>query len=94
MKINSQAGGEALHLQEDSQGNLYNGSGDSVGRINSDGSVSLNSGATKEIQRLETGNNPFGIPLTKPQTSDGGNATFSSSQVTVEAGDLNQSNDF
>jgi hypothetical protein len=97
VKINSTAGGEALHLQEDSQGNLYNGSGNSVGHVNSDGSVSLNSGATKEIQRLETGGNPLSMlngSAAKPEKGDGGDAVFSSSEVTVEAGDLNQTNDF
>jgi hypothetical protein len=97
VKINSTAGGEALHLQEDSQGNLYNGSGNSVGHVNSDGSVSLNSGATKEIQRLETGGNPLSMlngSAAKPEKGDGGDAVFSSSEVTVEAGDLNQANDF
>ena len=97
VKINSTAGGEALHLQEDSQGNLYNGSGDNVGHVGADGSVSLNSGATKEIQRLETGGNPMSIlagKAAKPEEGDGGNAVFSSSEVTVSAGDLNQTNDF
>lgn len=55
VKINSAAGGEALHLKEDQNGNLYNGSGNSVGTVNQDGSVTLNSGATKEAHRLESG---------------------------------------
>lgn len=97
VKINSKAGGEALHLQEDSNGNLYNKSGDSVGVIDSQGNVTLNSGATKEIQRLQDGGNPLAMlsgHAVKGQTGDGGNVTFSSSDVTVSAGDLNQQNDF
>lgn len=97
VKLNTGAGGEALHLQADSNGTLYNGSGDSVGQINKDGSVSFNSGATKEIQRLEDGGKGGLAALmsgVKPETGDGGNVTFSSSQVTVSAGDLNQKNDF
>lgn len=97
VKINSGAGGEALHLKEGPDGTLYNGSGNSVGVIGADGSVTLNSGATKEIDRLQTGGNSFlgvvggGV---KGTTGDGGNVTFSSSQVSVEDGDLNQQNDF
>lgn len=97
VKINSKAGGEALHLQEDSNGNLYNKSGDSVGVIDSQGNVTLNSGATKEIERLQDGGNPLAMlsgHAVKGQTGDGGNVTFSSSDVTVSAGDLNQQNDF
>ncbi|WP_260854272.1 hypothetical protein [Paraburkholderia sp. BCC1886] len=97
VKLNTKAGGEALHLQEDSNGTLYNGSGNSVGQVNQDGSVSLNSGATKEIQRLETGGKGGLAGLlsgVKPTEGDGGNADFSSSEVTVSAGDLNQKNDF
>ncbi|WGS54172.1 hypothetical protein LFL96_24395 [Paraburkholderia sp. D15] len=101
VKLNTKAGGEALHLQADSNGTLYNGSGNSVGQINKDGSVSLNSGATKEIQRLETGGKGglAGAIIeaqngTRGTEGDGGNVNFSSSQVTVSAGDLNQKNDF
>ncbi|OAJ61440.1 hypothetical protein A6V36_23975 [Paraburkholderia ginsengiterrae] len=94
VKINSGAGGEALHLKEGPDGTLYNGSGNSVGVIGADGSVTLNSGATKEINRLQTGGNPLGLPLVQGSKGDGGNVTFSSSQVSVEDGDLNQQNDF
>lgn len=97
VKLNTKAGGEALHLQADSNGTLYNGSGNSVGQINKDGSVSLNSGATKELNRLETGGKSgFAAALTGVHGTqgDGGNVTFSSSDVTVSAGDLNQKNDF
>lgn len=99
VKINSGAGGEALHLKEGPDGTLYNGSGNSVGVIGADGSVTLNSGATDEINRLQTGGqNPFqllasGGPV-QGTKGDGGNVTFSSSQVTVSDGDLNQQNDF
>jgi hypothetical protein len=102
IKINSKAGGDALHLQEDSQGNLYNGSGNNVGHMGADGSVTLNSGATKEAAILETGhsNGKMNIAqvfggggLTKPETGDGGNKVFDSSQVSVSSGDLNQKND-
>ncbi|MFL9886223.1 hypothetical protein PQR66_24495 [Paraburkholderia agricolaris] len=99
VKINSGAGGEALHLKEGPDGTLYNGSGNSVGVIGADGSVTLNSGATDEIKRLETGGqNPFqllasGGPV-QGTKGDGGNVTFSSSQVSIADGDLNQKNDF
>jgi len=102
IKINSKAGGDALHLQEDSQGNLYNASGNNVGHMGADGSVTLNSGATKEAAILETGhsNGKMNIAqvfggggLTKPETGDGGNKVFDSSQVSVSSGDLNQKND-
>jgi hypothetical protein len=102
IKINSKAGGDALHLQEDSQGNLYNASGNNVGHMGADGSVTLNSGATKEAAILETGhsNGKMNIAqvfggggLTKPDTGDGGNKVFDSSQVSVSSGDLNQKND-
>jgi hypothetical protein len=97
VKLNTKAGGEALHLQADSNGTLYNGSGNSVGQINQDGSVSLNSGATKEIQRLETGGKDGLAGMmtgVHGHEGDGGNVSFSSSEVTVSAGDLNQENDF
>jgi hypothetical protein len=97
VKLNTKAGGEALHLQADSNGTLYNGSGNSVGQINQDGSVSLNSGATKEIQRLETGGKDGLAGMmtgVHGHEGDGGNVSFSSSEVTVSAGDLNQKNDF
>ena len=102
IKINSKAGGDALHLQEDSQGNLYNASGNNVGHMGADGSVTLNSGATKEAAILETGHadgkmniaQMFGKGgFTKPDTADGGNQVFDSSQVSVSSGDLNQKND-
>jgi hypothetical protein len=102
VKINSKAGGDALHLQEDTQGNLYNASGNNVGHMGADGSVTLNSGATKEAAILETGhsNGKMNIAqvfggggLTKPETGDGGNKVFDSSQVSVSSGDLNQKND-
>jgi hypothetical protein len=102
IKINSKAGGDALHLQEDSQGNLYNASGNNVGHMGADGSVALNSGATKEAAILETGHadgkmniaQMFGKGgFTKPETGDGGNLVFDSSQVSVSSGDLNQKND-
>jgi hypothetical protein len=104
IKINSKAGGDALHLQEDSQGNLYNASGNNVGHMGADGSVTLNSGATKEAAILETGHSNgkmdmaqrFGFAgngLTNPETGDGGNKVFDSSQVSVSSGDLNQKND-
>ncbi|MDB5786994.1 hypothetical protein [Caballeronia mineralivorans] len=97
VKLNTKAGGEALHLQEDANGTLYNGSGNSVGQVNQDGSVSLNSGATKERERLETGGKGgLAGMMTGVHGSegDGGNVDFSSSEVTVSAGDLNQKNDF
>jgi hypothetical protein len=99
VKINSGAGGEALHLKEGPDGTLYNGSGNSVGVIGADGSVTLNSGATKEIDRLSTGGKDgfallaAGGPV-EGTKGDGGNVTFSSSQVSIEDGDLNQQNDF
>ncbi|MCA8003495.1 hypothetical protein [Burkholderia metallica] len=101
IKINSKAGGDALHLQEDSQGNLYNASGNNVGHIGKDGSVTLNSGATKEAAILETGSTNgkaslkqvFNGAFAKSSKGDGGNQIFDSSQVTVSAGDLNQKND-
>lgn len=102
IKINSKAGGDALHLQEDSQGNLYNASGNNVGHMGADGSVTLNSGATKEAAILETGNTDGNMSIaqvfggggfTKPTTGDGGNKVFDSSEVSVSSGDLNQKND-
>jgi hypothetical protein len=102
IKINSKAGGDALHLQEDSQGNLYNASGNNVGHMGADGSVTLNSGATKEAAILETGHADGkmniaqvfgGGGFTKPEAADGGNQVFDSSQVSVSSGDLNQKND-
>jgi hypothetical protein len=93
IKLNTKAGGEALHLKEDSQGNLYNGSGNSVGVIDKDGNVSLNSGATKELERLETGGNPF-MNADVGTRGAGGNMQFSANEVTVSAGDLNQKADF
>jgi hypothetical protein len=94
VKINSTAGGDALHLQEDGQGNLYNASGDSVGVISPDGTVTFNSGATKEISQLENGGNPLAANTVTPTTGDGGNVSFSPTQVTVSAPDLNQQNNF
>jgi hypothetical protein len=93
IKLNTRAGGEALHLKEDSQGNLYNGSGNSVGTIDKDGNVSLNSGATKELERLETGGNPF-VDAHVGARGAGGNMQFSANEVTVSTGDLNQKADF
>jgi hypothetical protein len=93
VKLNTKAGGEALHLKADSQGNLYNGSGNSVGVMDKDGNVTLNSGATKELARLETGGNPFRDAHVGTRGA-GGNMQFSANEVTVSAGDLNQKADF
>ncbi|WP_407655385.1 hypothetical protein [Burkholderia alba] len=98
IKLNTKAGGEALHLKEDSQGNLYNGSGNSVGVIDKNGNVTLNSGATKERERLETGNKSFmGMPIgggPSGKEGAGGNVEYSANDVTVSAGDLDQKADF
>ncbi|WP_174943584.1 hypothetical protein [Burkholderia lata] len=93
VKLNTKAGGEALHLKMDSQGNLYNGSGNSVGVVDKDGNVKLNSGATKELERLETGGNPF-MNANVGKRGAGGNMEFTSDEVTVSAGDVDQKNDF
>ncbi|KVN10777.1 hypothetical protein WT08_15030 [Burkholderia sp. MSMB1552] len=95
VKLNTKAGGEALHLQEDSQGNLYNGSGNSVGVVDKNGNVTLNSGATKELQRLETGgSHDLSNFANVGKRGAGGNIEFTADEVTVSAGDLNQKNDF
>ncbi|WP_198387345.1 hypothetical protein [Burkholderia ubonensis] len=93
VKLNTKAGGEALHLKMDSQGNLYNGSGNSVGTVDKDGNVKLNSGATKELERLETGGNPL-MNANVGKQGAGGNMEFTSDEVTVSAGDLDQKADF
>ncbi|MBI0363216.1 hypothetical protein [Burkholderia oklahomensis] len=93
VKLNTKAGGEALHLKEDSQGNLYNGSDNSVGVVDKNGKVTLNAGATKELERLETGGNPF-VNANVGKRGAGGNMEFTSDEVTVSVGDLNQKADF
>ncbi|AOJ49210.1 hypothetical protein WJ28_03365 [Burkholderia thailandensis] len=93
VKLNTKAGGEALHLQMDSQGNLYNGSGNSVGVVDKDGNVKLNAGATKELERLESGGNPF-VNVNVGKRGAGGNMEFTPDEVTVSAGDLKQKADF
>ncbi|PCE32393.1 hypothetical protein [Burkholderia ubonensis] len=93
VKLNTKAGGDALHLKMDSQGNLYNGSGNSVGVIDKDGNVKLNSGATKELERLETGGNPF-MNANVGKQGAGGNMEFTPDEVTVSAGDIDQKADF
>nr|WP_244136367.1 hypothetical protein [Burkholderia sp. BCC0405] len=93
VKLNTKAGGEALHLKMDSQGNLYNGSGNSVGVVDKDGNVKLNSGATKELERLETGGNPF-MNANVGKRGAGGNMEFTPDEVTVSTGDVDQKNDF
>lgn len=93
VKLNTKAGGEALHLKMDSQGNLYNGSGNSVGVVDKDGTVKLNSGATKELERLETGGNPF-MNANVGKRGAGGNMEFTQDEVTVSAGDIDQKADF
>lgn len=95
VKLNTKVGGEALHLKMDSQGNLYNGSGNSVGVIDKDGNVKLNSGATKELERLETGGNPFKYGVANVgKRGAGGNMEFTPDEVTVSAGDIDQKADF
>jgi hypothetical protein len=97
VKFNSPAGGDALHLKMDQYGNLFNGSGNSVGRYDQQtGNLSFNSGAGKEIQRLMTGGRDvLGVDgKLAPKEGPGGNAVFSSSQFTMSAGDLNQKADF
>lgn len=97
VKFNSPAGGDALHLKMDPYGNLFNGSGDSVGRYDQQTKqLSFNAGATKEIQRLMTGGRDvLGVDSKlAPQEGPGGNAVFSSSQFTMSVGDLNQKADF
>ncbi|MCW0066454.1 hypothetical protein OIV53_31290, partial [Burkholderia pseudomallei] len=54
VKLNTKVSGEAVHLNIDLQTQHYTGSGNSVGIIDKDGKVKLNSGATKELERLET----------------------------------------
>ena len=93
VKLNTKAGGDALHLKMDSQGNLYNGSGNSVGVVDKDGTVKLNSGATKELERLETGGNPF-MNANVGKRGAGGNMEFTQDEVTVSAGDIDQKADF
>ncbi|MCA8489301.1 hypothetical protein OHZ10_33280 [Burkholderia arboris] len=97
VKFNSPAGGEALHLKMDQNGNLFNGSGNSVGRYDPQTrQLSFNSGAGKEIERLMTGGrNMLGVPDEfAPKKGPGGNAVFSPSQFTMSVGDLNQKADF
>ncbi|AOJ73109.1 hypothetical protein [Burkholderia savannae] len=93
VKLNTKAGGEALHLKMDSQGNLYNGSNNSVGVVDKDGNVKLNAGATKELERLESGGNPF-VNAHVGKRGAGGNMEFTPDEVTVSAGDLKQKADF
>ncbi|KVN39676.1 hypothetical protein WJ63_29565 [Burkholderia pyrrocinia] len=93
VKLNTKAGGDALHLKMDSQGNLYNGSGNSVGVVDKDGTVKLNSGATKELERLETGGNPL-MNANVGKRGAGGNMEFTQDEVTVSAGDIDQKADF
>ncbi|MPW11585.1 hypothetical protein GCT19_40160 [Paraburkholderia sp. CNPSo 3155] len=100
IKLNSAAGGEALHLKMDQYGNLFNGSGNSVGHYDQQtGQLSFNAGATKEIERLETGGTWFEPPFFPngkaiPTEGPGGNAVFSEQQFTMSVGDLNQKADF
>lgn len=97
VKFNSPAGGDALHLKMDQYGNLFNGSGNSVGRYDPQtGNLSINPGAEKEIHKLMTGGRDLlGVPDEfAPKKGPGGNAVFSSSQVTMSVGDLNQKADF
>ncbi|MGF6483065.1 hypothetical protein [Paraburkholderia sp. JPY419] len=104
IKLNSAVGGEALHLKMDQYGNLFNGSGNSVGHYDQQtGQLSFNAGATKEIERLETGGICFESPSAEafflngkaiPTEGPGGNAVFSAQQFTMSVGDLNQKADF
>ncbi|WP_129518178.1 MULTISPECIES: hypothetical protein [Burkholderia] len=97
VKFNSPAGGDALHLKMDQNGNLFNGSGNSVGRYDQQtGQLSFNSGASDEIKRLMTGGRDvLGVDSKlAPTEGPGGNAVFSSSQFTMSVGDLNQKADF
>lgn len=90
--------GNPLSLQEDTQGNLYNMQGKSVGVMGSDGSVTLNSSAKDEIKQLWNGAKSgwtgglLGMGGLKdmlqhlPDSS--GNVTFTSKDVSVGPGDL------
>jgi len=98
VKINSTAAGYALHVKEDSRGDLYNSAGNSIGKVEKNGSVELNSGATSEAGILETGakNGQPGADAShdvSPTIGNGGEVIFSAKQVSVSAGDLNQVND-
>ncbi|WP_322074589.1 hypothetical protein [Burkholderia cepacia] len=93
VKFNSPPGGEALHLKMDQHGNQFIGGSNSVGRYDpQNGNLSINPGAEKEIHKLMTGGRDLlGVA---PKKGSGGNAVFSSSQVTMSVGDLNQKADF
>ncbi|MFM0170875.1 hypothetical protein [Paraburkholderia sediminicola] len=89
VKITSANGGEVDLLQKGRF--LYNQDGKSVGEVNSDGSVTFNSGkdAAKDISALTVGSHPNSwLTYIHPKGGDGGNETFSSSQVTVGPGNL------
>ncbi len=88
--------GTALNWKEDAEGNLYDGNKE-VGQINEDGSVTLNSSAKDEIQKLKDGagskDSHWYNPLSwgnnnRNHPDSSGNVTFGSDQVTVNPGDL------
>lgn len=85
--------GKPLDLTEGPGGTLYHKHGntlESVGTMNSDGSITLNSSAKNEIFQLGFGSSngffPFGrLGGTKDSS---GNVTFSPSEVTINRGDV------
>ncbi|KAG8154504.1 hypothetical protein [Burkholderia catarinensis] len=70
-----------VQVQMDSQGNLYDKSGKSIGKQNPDGSFTFDSGKSPEAEILNTGS-------TNGKHQPQGRETLDASDVSVSAGDL------
>ncbi|OXI17866.1 hypothetical protein [Burkholderia sp. AU15512] len=79
VKLSSDKG--TVQVQMDSQGNLYDKSGKSIGKQNPDGSFTFDSGKSPEAEILNTGS---ANGKHQPQ----GRETMDASDVSVSAGDL------
>ncbi|VWD12059.1 hypothetical protein BLA39750_03296 [Burkholderia lata] len=79
VKLSSDKG--TVQVQMDSQGNLYDKSGKSIGKQNADGSFTFDSGKSPEAEILNTGS---ANGKHQPQ----GRETMDASDVSVSAGDL------
>ncbi|MGS0891204.1 hypothetical protein ACVBGC_01390 [Burkholderia stagnalis] len=79
VKLSSDKG--TVQVQMDSQGNIYDKSGKSIGKQNSDGSITFDSGKNPAAEILETGS-------TNGKHQPQGRETIGADDVSVSAGDL------
>ena len=79
VKLSSDKG--TVQVQMDSQGNIYDKSGKSIGKQNQDGSITFDSGKSPEAEILDTGS-------TNGKHQPQGRDTIDASDVSVSAGDL------